>query len=122
VAWGGLRGPFDWARSWRLMGGLTAALIVASPFFSTQYVAWLTPFAAVDRRATVTMLPVNTLSLILLTSWHQMFEGTVWWWALLVLRNLLFIMVGLYLATSSGPSASRPGRRGRLLVPAGRGS
>lgn len=121
-AWGGVRAPFDWARSWRLMGGLTAALIIASPFFSTQYVAWLTPFAAVDRRATVMMLPVNTFSLILLTSWHQMFEGTVWWWALLVLRNLLFIMVGLYLARSSGASASRPSRRGRLSVAAGRGS
>ena len=94
AAWQGLRGSLDWAGSWRLMGGLTAALIIASPFFSTQYVAWLTPFAAVDRRATAMMLPVNTFSLILLTSWHEMFEGTVWWWALLVLRNLLFIMVG----------------------------
>jgi hypothetical protein len=51
-----------------------------------------------------------------------MFEGTVWWWALLVGRNLLFILVGLYLARSSGASASRPGRRSRLLVAAGRGS
>jgi hypothetical protein len=122
AAWRGLRSPFDWTRSWRLMGGLTAALIIASPFFSTQYVAWLSPFAAVDRRATVMMLPVNTFSLILLTSWHEMFEGTVWWWALLVGRNLLFILVGLYLARSSGASASRPGRRSRLLVAAGRGS
>ncbi len=120
-AWRGLRSQFDWARSWRLMGGLTAALIIASPFFSTQYVAWLSPFAAVDRRATLMMLPVNTFSLILLTSWHEMFEGTVWWWALLVLRNLLFIMVGLYLARSSGASASSPGRRGRLSGAAGRG-
>jgi hypothetical protein len=122
ASWRGLRGAFDWARSWRLMGALTAALIVASPFFSTQYVAWLTPFAAVDRRATAIMLAVNTFSLILLTSWHEMFEGTVWWWALLVLRNLLFIMVALYLARSSGASASRPGRRSRSLVAAGRGS
>jgi hypothetical protein len=120
-AWRGLRHQFDWARSWRLMGGLTAALIIASPFFSTQYVAWLSPFAAVDRRATVMMLPVNTFSLILLTSWQEMFEGRVWWWALLVLRNLLFIMVGLYLATSSGASASSPVRPGRLSNAAGRG-
>ena len=97
------------------MGGLTAALIIASPFFSTQYVAWLSPFAAVDRRATVMMLPVNTISLILLTSWHEMFEGAVWWWGLLVLRNLLFVMVGLYLAWSSALRDSRLGRRGPII-------
>jgi hypothetical protein len=121
-AWRGLRSSFDRTRSWRLMGGLTAALIIASPFFSTQYVAWLSPFAAVDRRATMMMLPVNTFSLILLTFWHEMFEGTVWWWGLLVLRNLLFILVGLYLARSSAASDSRRGRQGRLLAEAGRGS
>ena len=122
MAWPGLRSESGWAKSWRLMGALTAALIIASPYFSTQYVAWLTPFAAVDRRATAIMLPVNTLSLILLTSWHEMFEGTVWWWALLVLRNLLFIIVGIYLARSSGASAPWPGRQGRSLVATGRGS
>ena len=118
----GLRSPFEWSRSWRLMGGLTAALIIASPFFSTQYVAWLSPFAAVDRRATAMMLPVNTLSLVLLTSWHEMFEGTVWWWALLVVRNAFFIITGIYLARSAAPGDSRLGREGRLLTAAGRGS
>ena len=104
IAWSTLRGlqsPFEWVRSWKLMGGLTAALIVASPFFSTQYVAWLSPFAAVDRRATALMLPVNVFSLILLTTWHEMFQGTVWWWGLLVFRNVLFILVGLCLGRSS---------------------
>ena len=118
-AWRGMRSSFDWTGSWRLMGGLTAALIIASPFFSTQYVAWLSPFAAVDRRATAMMLPVNISSLILLTFWHEMFEGRVWWWALLVLRNLLFVMVGVYLARSS---ASRLVSPSRLLAEAGRGS
>jgi hypothetical protein len=117
----GLRSPFEWGRAWRLMGALTAALIIASPFFSTQYVAWLSPFAAVDRRATAVMLPVNTASLALLTFWHEMFEGNVWWWGLLVARNFLFILVGLYLGWSSAPGASRLGRRGRLLGAAGRG-
>lgn len=121
-AWRGLRTPFEPSGPWRLMGALTAALIVASPFFSTQYVAWLSPFAAVDRRATAIMLPVNTLSLILLTSWHEMFEGTVWWWGLLVCRNLLFILVGLYLGWSSAPRGSRLGYQGRSLTAAGRGS
>ena len=99
----GLRGSFEWTRSWRVMGGLTAALVVASPFFSTQYVAWLSPFAAVDRRATALMLPVNIISLILLTSWHEMFNGAVWWWGILVFRNLLFVGLGFYLGYSSAP-------------------
>ena len=101
AGWRALRGPFSWDGSWRLMGALTAALIVASPFFSTQYVAWLSPFAAVDRKATAVMLPVNAASLVLLTSWHEMFEGSVWWWGILVLRNVLFIIVGLYLGSSA---------------------
>ena len=95
------RERFDWARSWGLMGALTAALVVSSPFFSTQYVAWLSPFAAVDRRATVGTVSVNVMSLVLLTSWHEMFEGSVWWWLLLVVRNLIFILVGIYLGWSS---------------------
>ena len=118
----GFRGSFDWTRSWRIMGGLTAALIVASPYFSTQYVAWLSPFAAVDRRATAIMLPVNTISLVLLTSWHEMFEGTIWWWGLLVLRNLLFILVGLHLGWSLLGRASRQKRESGLLAGMGRGS
>jgi hypothetical protein len=118
----GLRSPFDWGRAWRLMGALTAALIIASPFFSTQYVAWLSPFAAVDRRATAVMLPVNTASLVLLTSWQEMFEGNVWWWGLLVVRNILFILVGLYLGWSSTQRASRLDRKDRLVGAAGRGS
>jgi hypothetical protein len=118
----GLRGPFDWTRSWRVMGGLTAALIVASPFFSTQYVAWLSPFAAIDRRATAVMLPVNTISLVLLTRWHELFDGAVWWWGLLVIRNLLFVGLGLYLGWSSGSRFSSLGLEGRLLAGAETGT
>lgn len=117
----GLRSSFEWGRAWRLMGALTAALIIASPFFSTQYVAWLSPFAAVDRRATSLMLPVNTASLVLLISWHEMFEGKVWWWGLLVVRNVLFVLVGLYLGWSSAPPASSLDRKGRLIAAGGRG-
>ena len=118
----GLRSPFEWTRAWRLIGALTAALIVASPFFSTQYVAWVSPFAAVDRRATLVILPVNVASLVLLTSWHEMFQGTVWWWVLLVLRNFLFVLGGIYLGWTSAPRDSRPSRDGRSLEAAGRGS
>jgi len=47
------------------------------------------------------MLPVNAASLALLTSWREMFEGSVWWWGILVLRNVLFILLGLYLGSSA---------------------
>ena len=118
----GMRSPFELTRSWQLMGALTAALIVASPFFSTQYVAWLSPFAAVDRRATAVMFPVNVASLVLLTSWHQMFEGAIWWWGLLVVRNFLFIIVGVYLGLSSTEHGSRLGGQGRSSDGVGEGS
>lgn len=109
----GLRAPFQWTRSWRLMGALTVALIVSSPLFSTQYVAWVSPFAAVDKRTTALMFPVSAISLVLLTTWHSLSEGAVWWWGLLVLRNALFILLGLYLGWSALPRASRMLRDGR---------
>jgi hypothetical protein len=118
----GFRGPFDWARSWLTMGALTAALIVASPFFSTQYVAWLSPFAAIDRRATAVMLPVNTISLVLLATWHELFDGAIWWWGMLVFRNLLFVGLGLYLGWSAASRFSSPGQEDRLLAGAGTGT
>lgn len=103
-----MRGPFAWGRAFRLMGAFTTALILASPFFSTQYVAWVSPFAASEKRAAFGMLGVNLASLILLTTWNDLFDGPVWWWGLLVARNLLFAWVGLRLARISGvqtPSA-----------------
>ena len=97
-----LGSSFDWKQALSFMGAMTTALILASPFFSTQYVAWVSPFAAVDERATFAMLGVNVASLILLTSWNDLFDGHVWWWGLLVVRTLVFAWVGLRLARISG--------------------
>lgn len=99
--------PFVWAGRWALMGAMTLALIVASPLFSTQYVAWVAPFAAIDRRATTLMLPVNAIGLILLTAWDGLADGSIWWWSLLVVRNVLFIGLGFYLSRLAGSSGSR---------------
>jgi hypothetical protein len=99
----GIRGQkFSWSAAWRLTGALTTALILGSYLFSTQFVYWITPFAAADRRATRVMLAVNVASLILLSTWNELFDGPVWWWGLLVARNLLVIVTGFQLATFVG--------------------
>jgi hypothetical protein len=85
--------PFSWEGAWILTGGLVGAGLLAAPYFSTQYVAWLAPFAALHRRWTGPMLVVSLASLLLITNWHLLFVGTVWWWALLAGRNL--VLVGL---------------------------
>lgn len=97
------REGFNWQGAWVLSGGLVGAGLVASPFFSTQYVAWLGPFVALDRRLTRVMLAINIASLALITTWHQLFEGRIWWWGLLVVRNLtlLALVVGLIRVQSS---------------------
>jgi hypothetical protein len=85
--------PFSWEGAWGLTGALVGAGLLAAPYFSTQYVAWLAPFAAQHRRWTGPMLVVSLSSLLLIVNWHLLFAGTVWWWALLAGRNL--VLVGL---------------------------
>ena len=110
-------GSLVWASHWAVMGAMTLALIVASPLFSTQYVAWVSPFAAIDRRASTLMLPINAIGLILLTAWGDLADGSIWWWSLLVLRNLLFIGLGFYLCRLAVVWSSRADRSGRSLSP-----
>jgi hypothetical protein len=88
---GAVRTRFTWHRAWLLTGALVGAGLIAAPYFSTQYVCWLTPFVAADRRLNGAALGVGIASLILAIAWFQLFEGAVWWWALLVMRNLLLI-------------------------------
>jgi len=92
------RRKFEWRSAWMTLGALTAAGLIASPFFSTQYVSWVTPFAAAESSAAKLMLIVNLTSLILITTWFDLFDGSVQWWSLLVARNLLFLLVALRLA------------------------
>lgn len=101
---------FTWPLAWRLFGALTGVIMIASPFLSTQYVAWLAPFAATDMRTFRPMLAINAASLVLITTWFDLFDGARWWWAALFVRNLLLVYV---VASLAGMSASRAGLVGR---------
>ena len=105
-----MRSPFTWPGAWILTGSLLGAGLLAAPYFSTQYVAWLLPFTAWHRRTSLAMLAVSASSLVLISTWHRLFEGTVWWWSLLVGRNLLLLVaiLGLSrLAVRPQPEGSR---------------
>jgi hypothetical protein len=99
-----LRQPFTWRQGWRLVGSLTIAGVVASPFLSTQYVSWFTPFAALARRTTILMVGMSILSLIVILGWFDQFDGAVWWWASLCFRNALLIWLGLALVKRAEPT------------------
>jgi hypothetical protein len=76
-----------------LTGGLVGSYMLTVPAFSTQYLAWTTPFLAAERNFLAPGLVVNVLGLGLLITWPSMFDGAVWWWALLVVRNLIFLTI-----------------------------
>ena len=98
-----LREPFTWEGALLIGGALVGAGLIASPFFSTQYVAWIAPFVAANRRLTRPALLISVASLVLIVFWFRLFDGVVWWWSLLVARNLLLVVVtvGLILTRTS---------------------
>jgi hypothetical protein len=108
-----LREPFTLEGAFLLAGALVGAGLIASPFFSTQYVAWIAPLVAFHKRLTRPMLLISASSLVLIVTWFRLFEGLVWWWSLLAVRNLLLVglVVGLIMARPSSRAAS-----GRSLV------
>lgn len=107
----GLRDTFRWPQAWAAMGALVGAGLIASPFFSTQYVVWLTPFAALEARTARPMLAVSVASLLLITTWDEMFNAARWWWLTLFGRNIAIVAIALLLA--KGISSSSQGRASR---------
>ncbi|HEX5671873.1 MAG TPA: hypothetical protein VFY46_04030, partial [Acidimicrobiia bacterium] len=105
-----LREPFTWEGSLLLGGALVGAGLIASPFFSTQYVAWIVPFVAVRRRLIPPALLMSGASLVLIVYWFRLFEGEAWWWSLLVARNLLLVVVTAGLITARTSSGAPSGR------------
>lgn len=115
-----LRHPFSWASGLLLAGSLVGAGLIASPFFSTQYAAWIAPFVAVNRRLTRPALLISAASLVLIVSWFRLFDGEVWWWSLLVARNLLLVVVTVGLIVAKASSQAGSGRSSKDdLSPAG---
>jgi hypothetical protein len=93
-----LREPFHEMQAWMIVGALTAALLVASPFLSPQYIAWVFPFAAARTRSTVIALGLSTATIAMAVGWYSLFDGAIWWWALTVARNLGLLGLGIEMA------------------------
>jgi hypothetical protein len=105
-----LREPFTWEGALLLGGALVGAGLISSPFLSTQYVAWIAPFVAVNRRLTRPAMVISAASLVLIVFWFRLFQGDVWWWSLLVARNLLLVAVTVGLITARTSSRVPSGR------------
>ena len=88
-----LRRRFLWADAWLLFGALTGSLILASPLFSTQYMAWITPFASSRRRSWALLVVANLLSLVIILTWHEGLSGAGSWFFLVLIRNLVLLVL-----------------------------
>ncbi len=90
-----VRGEFAWDKAVGLLGVLIIALMLASPLLSAQFIIWVTPFAALsrDRRISLGAGAIALLTGIIVMFWHM---DTVWWWSVIVVRNLGLVGLGWF--------------------------
>jgi hypothetical protein len=88
-----MRTAFDWKRAIDLIGALTVAMMLISPQLSAQFIFWITPFAALSasERVRVGATVRAILTGVFVTFW---FSGHLWWWAVVVARNIALVRSG----------------------------
>jgi hypothetical protein len=106
--------PLTREAGYALSGALVAALLLASPLFSPQFILWLTPFVALHRQPRVHVLGFVSVALtgVFMLGWHPLYEGNLWWLPLVSLRNAALLGLALTVAWSVGsqrPREERPG-------------
>ena len=94
----GLRQPFSWPRAWITFGLLVGGIVLASPLFSTQYLAWLAPFFATRAPWLRAAFAINAASLAIILAFDAGLRGEVWWFGGVVVRNLALMALLTYLA------------------------
>jgi hypothetical protein len=94
----GLRRPFSWPLAWTTFGLLVGAIILASPLFSTQYLAWLAPFVAGRGTRLRWAFVINAASLGIILAFQAALEGEMWWFVGVVMRNLALLALLSYIA------------------------
>jgi hypothetical protein len=86
--------------------------MLASPLLSTQYMLWVAPYVAIVGRRWLTSLGfgLSALSLAMILGFDAAEAGALWWWTLVVARNLglIGLAVGL-LAVSLDRTPDRQG-------------
>lgn len=79
------------------------ALLVLAPILSTQYVLWLLPFAAIvaargDRATGALALIAAAMSTAGLAWIHQLTDGDRWAIAIVAIRDVVLVVLGVHLA------------------------
>lgn len=90
------------------MGAVVAGVLVASPLQSTQFLFWLTPFAAAASSSSrLLMVLAGGIGLFNLITFESMVMGRWWWFASVVMRNMVLVMLGWRLASEAQDSDGR---------------
>jgi hypothetical protein len=94
------------------VGVSVVGVMLASPLLSTQYMLWVAPYVAIVGRRWLTSLGfgLSALSLAMILGFDAAEAGALWWWTLVVARNLglIGLAVGL-LAVSLDRTPDRQG-------------
>lgn len=107
-----LRQPFSWSHAWTSFGLMTGAIVLASPLFSTQYLAWLAPFLAVRATWMRVAFLINAASLGIILSFDRALVGEMWWFGGVFLRNLVLLTFLFYIAVGERAPSLRLGSSG----------
>ena len=87
----GIHKPFSWSRAWVTFGLLVGGIVLASPLFSTQYLAWLAPFFAARATWLRAAVVINAASLGIILAFDAALRGEMWWFAGVLARNLILL-------------------------------
>ena len=91
--------PFSWLPAMRFTAALTVGVMLSLPVLSPQFLLWSVPFVVFcGVRERMLSVIICWLNLLVILTWLQVFENTLWWWSALVLRNLMLVGLGVLLA------------------------
>jgi hypothetical protein len=93
-----IRRPFSWPHAWTSFGLLVGAIVLASPLFSTQYLAWLAPFLATRATWLRAAFVINVSSLGIILAFDAALGGEMWWFGAVVVRDLALLALLSYIA------------------------
>jgi hypothetical protein len=94
----GLRRPFSWPHAWTSFGLIAGGIVLASPLFSTQYLAWLAPFFATRASWSRAALVINAASLGVILAFDAGLGGELWWFGGVLARNVILLGLLAYVA------------------------
>ena len=98
----------NWSEIWSALGGLVGAGLLASPYLSPQYIAWLLPFSAISWRRAAFGSILSGVTLVTSLGWFEQFGGSLWWWSLILVRNLALAILAWLLTRGVKSPKGKP--------------